>query len=361
VVERVVLHIGTMKSGTTYLQRVLDTGVVESVGGFFAGGSFRTQAKAVDSLFRKQLRQAPKPWTSLAERTLRRDGVAVYSHEFLSFVSQERVGWVVDAFEGTPVDVVLTVRDQRTAIPAQWQSYVRNRGTDPWETYLQRLERVHAGKTRRKDRRARAVRGFRRSQGVPGMVARWAGHPGVSSVSVVLVPPPGSPPQLLWQRFCDAAGLAASDAPETVSRQNESLGYASCELLRRLNPMLADLSLIQYERGRRAPIQALLPLRAEEQRPVLDESGDVLASDLNRAVLDAVAEHGARLVGEADELPVTGQTGLPASVPVPAPDELLRAAETVWASCMPGIARPAGDLDALVAELGRRLAVRFGP
>lgn len=360
MVERVVLHIGTMKSGTTYLQRLLDTGVLESVGGFYAGGSFRTQAKAVDSLLVKKRREPPKTWTRLAELAQRRDGVAFYSHEFLSFASPERVGWIVKAFDGTPVDVLLTVRDQRTALPAQWQSYVRNRGLDPWDTYLRNLAIVHAGSRNRKARRSRAVRSYRRSQGVPEMLARWAGHPGVSSVGVVLVPAPGSPRELLWQRFCDAARIEAPEPPESVSRQNESLGYASCELVRRLNSSWAEVSRIQYERGRRAPIQALLPLRALEQRPALDAAGAGLARVLNERILDAVERHGVRLVGTPDELPVEQRDDLPTSVPPPDTEELRRAAETVWSRCVPGVATPSGGLDELVAELGRRLAVRFG-
>jgi hypothetical protein len=321
VVDRVVLHIGTMKSGTTYLQRVLDTGILESVGGFYASGSFRGQAKAVDSLFHEKRRE-PRPWTALAERVQRRQGTAVYSHEFLSFASEDRVRRIVESFGGAPVEVLLTVRDQRTAIPAQWQTYVRNRGTDPWDAYVRGLESLRGGRRgRRADRStadaSTAVRAFRRAQGVPGIIARWTAQPGVSSVAVVLMPAPGSPPDLLWQRFCDAACLPAPAPPATVGRQNESLGYASCELMRLLNPWLADLGRLQYERCRRAPIQALLPLRHEEGRPELDQQGSQLAGELNARILRAVDRHGVRLVGSRTELPETGDGGVPGAIPPP--------------------------------------------
>ena len=361
MVDRVVLHIGTMKSGTTYVQRVLDTGVLESVGGFYAGGSFKAQSWAVDKLLRQAKRGLPGAWHDLAAKVQRRDGTAFFSHEFLSFAPEGRVRQIVESFDGTPVEVLLTVRDQHTAMPAQWQTSVRNRGTDPWDTYVRRLDVLRGGGRRRRARRPPPVQRFCRAQYVPDIVARWRGQPGVTSVGVVLVPVPGSPPQLLWQRFCEAARIEAPEPPQAVTRQNESLGYASCELLRRLNQSLAGLTGREHERARKAPVQALLPLRAHEQRPVLDESGGTLARELNRRILRVVSADGVRLVGCPDELPVADRGGEPPSIPPPDPGELRRALETAWASCVPGVAPPSGDLDDGVSELGRRLATRFGP
>ena len=359
MVDRVVLHIGTMKSGSTYLQHVLDTGILESVGGFCAGGSCKVQIRAVDSLSTWTRLRRPRAWRDLAQRVQRRDGVAVYSHELLSFVPRPVVRNVVASFDGAPVDVLLTVRDQRTAMPAQWQSYVRNRGTDTWDDYVRRLEAMRGGVPKQSQRYG--IRNYRRSQDVPGIIARWGGQPGVSSVGVVLVPAAGSPPQLLWQRFCEGARIGAPALPAGDSRENESLGYASCELLRRLNPSLKTLSRAEYERARRPALQALLPLRAEEGRPVLDRQGGELARELNRRIVEAVSGDGVRLVGSPDELPVAGDDGEPSSIPPPDPEQVRRAFETVWARCIPGVAAPADGLDDAVAELGRRLTARFGP
>ncbi len=364
MVDRVVLHIGTMKSGTTYLQRVLDSGVLENVGAFYAGGSFRAQSRAIDGLPLLTKSGRGRAWRELAERVVKRDGVGVYSHEFLSFASKERVDQVVEPFAGTPVEVLLTVRDQRSALPAQWQSFVRNKGTDSWEAYLRGIQSVRKGTRSRKGSgptRPRPAFNFRRTQDVPGMVRRWAGHPGVSSVSVVVVPPPGSPPQLLWERFCEAAGMEAVEPPNADTRLNESLGYASCELLRQLNGSLVGLNRLTYERARRPVVQALLPLRDSEQRPVLDQAGGETARKLNRKILRVASRDGVRLVGSPEELPVDDPATEPESVPPPDPGEVRRALEVAWADCLPGAAPPPDDVDGAVAELGRRLAVRFGP
>ena len=360
MVDRVVLHIGTMKSGTTYLQRVMDTGILESVGGFYVGGSFKAQAWAVDKLPRQAKGRLPAAWHDLAAKVQRRDGTAFFSHEFLSFAPQGRARQIVESFDGTPVEVLLTVRDQHTAMPAQWQTFVRNRGTDPWDTYVRRLDTIRGG-GRRRAPRSPAVLRFRRAQYVPDIVARWRSQPGVSSVGVVVVPAPGSPPQVLWQRFCEAAKIEAPEPPQAVTRHNESLGYASCELLRRLNESLVGLTVREHERARRAPVQALLPLRAQEQRPVLDQSGGALARELNRRILGVVSDEGVRLVGSPDDLPVADPGGEPPSILLPDAGELRRALGSVWASCVPGVEAPSGDLDDVASELGRRLAARFGP
>ncbi len=360
MVDRVVLHVGTMKSGTTYLQHVLETGILESVGGFYAGGSFKAQARAVDRLPTWTDARSPKAWRRLAERVQRREGVAFYSHEFLSFAPGDRARKIVESFGGAPVDVVLTVRDQHAAIPAQWQTYVRNRGTDTWEQYVRRLETMRGG-PRRRSQRVYAIRNFRRAQDVPDIIRRWRNHPGVTSLGVVLVPPAGSPPQLLWQRFCEAAGIETPEPPDAGSPANPSLGYASCELVRRLNPSLKELSRVEHDRARKPPLRALLPLRAEEARPVLDHDGAELARRLNRRIVRAVSREDVRLVGSTDELSVNGSTTGPASIPPPDPVQVQRALEAAWAGSVPGVTPPEGDLDAVVSELGRRLAARFGP
>ncbi len=363
MVDRVVLHIGTMKSGTTYLQRVLESGVLENVGGFFAGGAFRAQSRAVDGLPLLDKRGGGKAWRELAARVLEREGVAFYSHEFLSFASKNRVQQVVEPFAGTPVEVVLTVRDQHSALPAQWQSFVRNKGTESWADYLAAVQgsrKVARSHPKSGPARPRPAFNYRRTQDVPSMVRKWSAHPGVSQVSVVVVPAPGSPPELLWQRFSEATGLEAVSPPNAEARVNESLGYASCDLLRRLNESLVGLNRLTYERARRAPVQALLPLRELEQRPVLDQAGGATARRLNRKILRVASRDGVRLVGSADDLPTGDPGGEPDAVPPADPAEVRHALDVAWQTCLPGAAPPPDDLDAAVTELGRRLAVRFG-
>ncbi|MFC6287516.1 hypothetical protein ACFP3Q_12485 [Nocardioides sp. GCM10027113] len=355
--ERVVLHIGTMKTGTTYLQGVLGSGILEGTNAFFAGGKFGKQTRAVQAMLGAPQNRQPQVWHDLAAEVRRSEGVAVYSQEFLSFARRPRVKELVESFGGTPVDVVLTVRDQHSAMPAQWQSFTRNRGGDAWETYVRRLERLAGGGGRG---RSKAVQSFRRAQDVPGMIARWSGHPEVASVTVVTVPKAGAAPTELWDRFCAASRLEIEEPPPVAaSKANESLGYASCDVLRRLNPHLDQLDKKQYKAAREVLLEVLLPLRPEEGRPELDLAGTALARGFNRAIVEAVSRDDVRLVGDTAELPVTEREA-PTSIAPPDPDQVRRALEAAWGAAFPGEPAPAGGLDELGDELGRRLADRFG-
>lgn len=355
--DRVVLHIGTMKSGTTYLQSALMSGAahLEAAGAWYAGGSFKRQTGAVSGMLGSPDPAARPAWRSLVAEIDDRDGVALISQEFLSFARRREIAALVGSFPGTAVDVVLTVRDQHRAIPAQWQSYTRNLGTDDWATYLRRLEPLRSGG----GKRSMALRKFRRAQDVPAMVSRWTAHPGVTRLVVVTVPPSGAEPVALWRRFCEAARLDVADPPATGAPANESLGYASCDLLRRLNAHITALPKPRYRRARSEVVRALLPLRSDEGRPELDGEAAALARLLNERIRDSVAAHPrVSLVGSVDDLPVDASRPVPTSVPPPEPEQLHRAAERAWRTCQPdGLVMPP-DLDALVADLGAALVAR---
>lgn len=323
---------------------------------FYVGERFGVQTSAVLRLMRGEGERRTQAWERLVAEVGSRDGVAVFSQEFLAFVGPDRVSEIVGSFAGTPVDVVLTVRDQHGALPAQWQSYVRNAGTSDLAAYLRELE---GG-----DRSVKSVRSYRRAQHVPGIVRRWARHPGVSSFTAVVVPAPGGDRSELWRRFSRAAGLDGPDSPDPRSRTNESLGQASCEALRLLNVPLAGLSRGGYEAARDEVLPALLPLRAEEERAELDGRGSDLACTLNSAIRRALSTRGVRVVGSLDELPVERPAGTPPGdlgcVRPPDPAAVHRALTAVRDVVLPGGGPVPEDAVELAGLLGAGLAARHG-
>jgi len=358
--DRVVLHIGTMKSGTSFVQSALmgNESALADAGYVYLGKSFAKQSRAV----RSGLGKAPKPrggrmWSALVQEARDHPGEAgVISMEFLSFARGAQLDAFLEPLAGLHVQVVLTVRDQFRAIPAQWQTFVRNFGTDDWESYLRLIETPRLGR----GRDSRAFITFHRAQDIVPMMARWSEHPVVSRLDVVTVPPVEAPRDELWRRFCTAVGLPFEATRLEDTRDNTSLGYASCDYLRRLNVHLADVAPRLYRRAVRPLTRDVLgPLRSEQGRPELDKRASSYARGLNEKVRVAVTKAGHGFVGSLDDLPVPSETHAPSVVAKAPTDQVLRAATATWDHCaqLLGIdpaSRPVG-LDPVVADSARLL------
>jgi hypothetical protein len=283
--------------------------------------------------------------------------------EFLGFAQDDQLSPFLDPFADLSIDVVLTVRDQFRAIPAQWQTFTRNFGTDDWATYLRRID--HAAWSA--DRKSRASRTFHRAQDVVGVLDRWSADPRVASLTVVTLPQPDAPREELWHRFCTAARISAGEVVLEEVKANTSLGYASCDFLRRLNPLIGDVKPRFYRRGMRPLARDVLaPLRETEGRPELDRRGGAFARGLNQTIRDAVRSGGYDVVGSLDDLPVPVELDLPEHAVPPALDLVHRAAARTREHALQVLgkdARPAPEgLDDLVADSARllRRAYRWG-
>lgn len=369
--KRVVLHIGTMKSGTSFVQSALmeNPGPLEAAGARYLGETFGRQAKAVRDVYQHPRRtERHQRWQALADEARAFPGdAALVSMEFLSFAQPKQLGVFLDPFRGLDVEVVLTVRDQFRAIPAQWQTFTRNYGTDDWGTYLRRIEAAGW-----RGRGSRAAMTFHRAQDVVSILDRWSTRDDVRRVTVVTLPPPEAPREELWHRFCRATRVAAEEAVLGGLRDNISLGYASCDLLRRLNAHLEDVRPRFYRKAMR-PLarEVLAPLREQEGRPELDRQAAELARRRNQDIRDAVRRRGHELVGTLDDLPMPEEIEAPERVVPPSGDQVLRAAEAVrgyTANLLDGRAAGSGDdverraarLDEEVLEVARLLREAHG-
>ena len=135
-------------------------------------------------------------------------------------------------------------------------------------------------------------------------MSRWSSVPEVSSVKV-------SPCRRrarhgeLWHRFCAAAGISDGEVSLDEVRDNESLGYASCDYLRRANAHLQDVAPRRYRKGMR-PLasRVLVPLRSEETRPQLDQRSAAYARARNAEIRELLTSGGHRLHGSLEDLPV---------------------------------------------------------
>lgn len=235
---RVVLHVGAMKSGTTYLQSLLFVNklLLQERGVLVPGNAGGDQTHGVmDVLGHVAGRAYPGAWRALTDEIDDHAGTAVISMEFLGPAVPEKVDRVLEQFDD--VTVVVTARDLNRNLAGMWQETVQNGRSWTFEEY------VHGARDSRPrpGRDAAAVteagKSFWRQQNLVRICRNWSrsGH----RLVLVTVPPPGSSPDILRDRF-----LSVLDTPAeglvSPARSNESIGAASSEVLRRINALLDD-------------------------------------------------------------------------------------------------------------------------
>ncbi len=307
----VVLHIGAMKSGTTYVQGLLANNrqTLKQQGWFLPRQPVASRAvrevMGLTDQGRKGLTRTPT-WDELTD-TVRgqQDRGSLISMEFLSYAGPEAAERVLAGLAGTDLRVLLTVRDAARALPSQWQSLSRNGASESWPEFV---SEVRSATPRSKGAAARA---FRRTQDLPRMIAVWSALLPPEKFRIVTVPPSSTDPALLWRRFLAAAEVDPEGTATDGAFDNPRLGYGSCELLRLLNAAgLADERPSAYRKVVRFVARRhLLPLRDQESQPALDLTTARFAAELNQRTRAAVEQH-CTLFGDLSDLPDTVSDGL---------------------------------------------------
>jgi hypothetical protein len=308
VAQRLVLHIGSMKSGTSFIQNVLGHNKehLGDAGILFPGQRWRSQVNAVKELIgRGGPKQEPfdpdGAWQRLADEINAWSGTAVVSMEFLGPRSAEKIGQILDSFPDTHVEAVLTCRDLARNIPAMWLESVQNGSVTTWTDYLAAV--------RDRDTRSPAGRNFWRHQDLVEIAGRWGGALGPDRLTLLTVPQRGAPPGLLWERFAGVLGIDPEGCDLEV-RANPGIGLATGLVLRRLNEQMVQDGEIpdHYDRFVKHALskRGLVARQGVEPRLGLDEPW--VLEEGERQVR-ALADQGHRVVGDLDELmprPVAG-------------------------------------------------------
>lgn len=232
--ERVVLHIGAMKSGTTYIQDRLNANA-EALARHGILVPRRQVLAVLDALGAGQVGNEGS-WRELVQQAEAFDGTVVVSMEFLGPAKPENIRKVLSSFSGSDVDVVMTVRDLNRNIPAMWQETVQNYRTWTWESHVSQVRRPVRGPG------AGPGKNFWRQQDFGKIARSWIDLVGRDRFTIVTLPPPGAGPEILWERFCEAVGMDPAWAAP-VPRSNEALGAASALVLRRVNEALSEREL----------------------------------------------------------------------------------------------------------------------
>jgi len=230
--KTVYLHVGAPKSGTTYVQRVLEANrsVLADAGVLVVGDTHLDRIHAA-MVVRQDPRlsnlgdQAKSAWQRLAKQVRSWKGdTAILSYELFAGADAEQVEKALKDLDGLDVHVVITARDFGRAVPSAWQERLKFALTTKLEEWKPRPE--SAG--------PRAEWGWR-TMDPAGVAKRWGRTLPAGNVHVVTVPRDAASGSELWRRFAAACGLDVPGLSLDVERVNESMGVVAAELLRRVN------------------------------------------------------------------------------------------------------------------------------
>jgi hypothetical protein len=232
----VFLHIGLMKTGTSYLQGRLRAAPDELArqgltmlpehqpaahqlalalrGKHDPAVDRRRGARALD-LLPRQIDRAP------GDRCL-------ISEETLCFAGPERLELLGAALADRELRVIVTVRDIARTIPSIWQQRVRGGRRHSLDRFADSVV----------ERDGRASGAFWSGQELVAVLDRWEALVPRQRMHVVVVPPSGAAGGVLLERFCSVVGIEPTRLPPAEVRANPSLGWAQAELMRRVNALL---------------------------------------------------------------------------------------------------------------------------
>ncbi len=227
----VYLHVGGPKSGTTFIQQVLEhnAATLASAGVLVVGPRLELIHAAMVVRDDARLDDLPAAargaWDRVTEQVREWQGAsAILSYELFANASAEQVQAALARLEGIEVHVVVSARDLGKAIASSWQEQLKFGITKPLESWSPPQESAVDSEW-----------GWRTMQPA-NVAARWGAGLPAERVHVVTVPARATGADELWHRFASATGLGEiEDLDLGVERANESLGVVEAELLRRVN------------------------------------------------------------------------------------------------------------------------------
>ncbi|WP_205471739.1 hypothetical protein [Nocardioides sp. SYSU D00038] len=300
--DRVYVHVGAPKTGTTYVQdrlhlnrtRLARHGVRYPVGSH--EDMFPAALDLIDRPWGGMRPEVQGEWAALAKRVARAKGTVVISHEILAGATPAQVERAMADLAPAEVHVVYSARDIARQVAAEWQEQVKHQRRVTFRSFLKQLQASDSRK---------ASRWFWRVQGLPDVLERWSANLLPSQVHLVTVPQPGARHGELWRRFCTATGIDPAWAPLDSERRNPSLGGAETTLVRRLNSRLREAGIEPADYRtivRHVVVHETLAQRDGMTRVVLPPEAHAWASGVAQHWIDWAAGSGIDVVGDLEEL-----------------------------------------------------------
>jgi hypothetical protein len=279
--QRLYLHVGLPKSGTTFLQALLarNRGSLKENGFIYPFIRREGMFHAAVELRQQYTRWGLPPeridgtWDQLLNRVRAFGGDGIISHEVLAGASPDHIARVVRDTADLELHVVVTARDIARQVAAYWQETVKNGRRSSFEQFRRSL----ADQSESSHDEA----GFWRSQDVASVLRRWGAALPPEHLHVVVVPQARTDRFELWRRFASAMGLDPQAVdPELEPQANESLGAPQVALLREVlasldgrlgQPHYAHVVKRYFAQRLLSRIEAPRPVTPPDLRKELDE------------------------------------------------------------------------------------------
>jgi len=318
--ERVYLHVGCPKSGTTYLQRILrhnQPSLAEQ--GVLVAGKTHVELVHAGFVVREDSRlenlpeRAAGAWDRVVEQVRGfRGHTAVISYELLAGARRKQAALALSALAGLEVHVVVTTRDLGQAVSSAWQERLKFALDVPLEEWEPPPE----------SRGPRAEWGWR-TMDPSSVAARWGADLPPERVHIVTAPRRGVVRSELWDRFAEACSLQDVTVDLDIPPANESLGVKAAEVLRKVNEQ--DLGPIKGAREQSRWLRDTLAhtvLAPLDDEPMgITDAQLAEAEERARAAVAAIGEAGWSVHGDLADVAATRREGrMPGEVPA---DELL--------------------------------------
>ena len=314
-----LLHIGPYKTGTTAIQAAfhLARRDAERQGVHYAGYGRQPMTAVMAGIGK------PSPWS--ADRKPPRRAVwqqlvreirgssakrVVLSSESFSDAEPEAIRRVVEELGGDQVHVAITLRPLAKVIPSQWQQYVQNRLTEPFDVWLDAVLNQPRGTVT-------PTFWFRHRH--DELTARWADVVGPDRVTAIVLDDRDH--GLAYRAFEQLTGLSTGTLVPDPQLSNRSMSLAEIEVIRAFNIAFREAKLppVLYQRVMRTGAAQLMERRA----PAADEGKVELppwavepVAEIARAIVHGIGRSGVRIVGDLESLTSVSTTRTDDAPPV---------------------------------------------
>jgi len=238
VADRVFLHIGAPKSGSTYLQTILWANKVAlRRAGVLVPGERRSShgVAAVWARTPEPTRSQQKTWHQLSSELAGWPSTVILSSEWFTRVPRRLIPRLLDELRPAEINIVFTARNLAEAVPAAWQERLKLGDSLPLDGFLESMRTHQNWSWRNLDARK--------------ALPKWEKQLGPEMIHLVTVPPRDAPRDLLWNRFAAACDVDPSVATLDTAFANASLSAEGARLLELMGPQLRDAVDADIVRG----------------------------------------------------------------------------------------------------------------